>query len=218
MPTYSVSKTFEADFKISEKAAAVMRMFGVSKQRLRKMAVTHSCTVRIEAGQVVYITGPSGSGKSVLLRELQKCIGPAERTNLDEIELSSDKPLIDCFEADLVTSLRLLSTAGLNDVFCILNRPSFLSEGQKWRFRLAMALARDKKFIFADEFCCGLDRITAAVISHKIRRFADRYGVTFILASSHDDVLADLQPDILIVKELSGPTEVIYRDIRRGFG
>jgi ABC-type ATPase with predicted acetyltransferase domain len=74
-----------------------------------------------------------------------------------------------------------------------------------------MALAAKKKFIFADEFCSELDRITAAVISYKIQKFAKQSGTIFILASSHEDILLDLAPDVLVVNVLSGPTEVIYK-------
>lgn len=215
MARFSVSKGFGWQGQISERAAAVMRMFGVSAETLRRRSVTHKCVVDINEGDIVYITGPSGSGKSVLLRELQKCVPAGERINLDEIELAADGCVVDCLKGELVTSLRVLSTAGLSDVFCLLNRPQYLSEGQKWRFRLAMALAADRKFMFADEFCCGLDRVTASVISYKVHKFAKRNGVTFVLASSHEDTLMDLQPDVLIVKELSGAADVIYKDMRR---
>jgi hypothetical protein len=36
--------------------------------------------------------------------------------------------------------------------------------------------------------------------------------VTFILASSHDDLSADLQPDVLVVRQLAGETEVVYKN------
>jgi ABC-type ATPase with predicted acetyltransferase domain len=74
-----------------------------------------------------------------------------------------------------------------------------------------MALAAGKRFIFADEFCSNLDRISAAVISFNIHKFAKKAGAVFILASAHDDVLVDLEPDVLIVKELSGAAEVVYK-------
>jgi hypothetical protein len=35
--------------------------------------------------------------------------------------------------------------------------------------------------------------------------------VTFVLASSHEDTLVDLAPDVLVVKELSGRAQVIYK-------
>ena len=211
MPTYGVSKSFNWQGKITEKVALVCRMFGLTVDGLTKRRLNHSCQLEINDGNIVFITGPSGAGKSVLLGELEKSIPAWDRMNLTRIKLPSDKTLIDCIDGDLLRRLRMLSIAGLNDCFCILNQPCNLSEGQKYRFRLAMALAARKKFIFADEFCSELDRITAAVISYNVHKFAKRTGTIFILASSHDDILLDLSPDVLVVKELSGPTQVIYK-------
>jgi ABC-type ATPase with predicted acetyltransferase domain len=214
MPTYTLSKTFHWQGEITEKAVQVCRMFGLTADRLTERHVSHKCTLQIKDGDIVYITGPSGAGKSVLLKELEKSVPRADRVNLAQIRLARDRTLIDCIDGDFLTSLRVLSTAGLNDVFCVLSQPTNLSDGQKYRFRLAMALATGKRFIFADEFCSSLDRITAAVISHNVHKFAKRTGVTLILASGHDDILLDLAPDVLIVKELCGPTQVIYKTDR----
>lgn len=210
MERYSISRSFDWQGRITDKVAKVMRMFGLTTDKLSKGGITHDCQLKINGGDIVYITGPSGSGKSVLLGELERCIPASDRVNISEIELPDDKAVIDCIDGDFVAVLKLLSIAGLNDVFCMLNQPANLSDGQKYRFRLAVALAAKKRFIFADEFCSNLDRISAAVISYNIRKFAKRAGVTFVLASSHEDMLLDLAPDVLVVKELSGPTEVIY--------
>ncbi len=214
MPTYNVSKSFEWKGTITDKVVSVCRMFGLTADRLTERRFNHNCQLEINDGNIVLITGPSGAGKSVLLRELEKSVPASDRVNLARIKLPSDKTLIDCIDGDFLRSLRMLSIAGLNDCFCILNQPRNLSEGQKYRFRLAMALAAKKKFIFADEFCSELDRITAAVISYNVHKFAKRTGTIFILASSHDDILLDLSPDVLVVKELSGPTQVIYKQVR----
>jgi ABC-type ATPase with predicted acetyltransferase domain len=211
MAVYSVSKKFGWTGRVTEKVAEMMRMFGLTVDRLNERQINHRCEVEIGSGDVVFIAGPSGSGKSILLRELEKQVPASERVNMDEIELPGDRTVIDCIETELLMSLRVLGAAGLSDVFCILNQPVHLSDGQKWRFRLAMALAAGSKFVFADEFCSGLDRITAAVIAHNIYKFAKRNNVTFVLAASVDDMLADLVPDVLIVRELSGPTKVIYK-------
>jgi ABC-type ATPase with predicted acetyltransferase domain len=211
MPTYSISKSFRWRGKFTDKVVQVCRMFGLTVDRLKQRCVINNCRLEINDGDIVYITGPSGAGKSVLLKELEKAVPASDRVNLARIKLPRDKTLIDCVDADMLTSLRMLSEAGLNDVFCILNQPANLSDGQKYRFRLAMAMAAEKKFIFADEFCCGLDDITAAVISYNIHKFAKRTGTTFILASSHRDNLLDLTPDVLIIKELSEKAQVIYK-------
>lgn len=215
MAKYTVSKTLHWQGQISDKAAQVCRMFGLTADRLAERSVSHNCQVEINDGDIVYITGPSGAGKSVLLNELAKSVPTQDMVRLDQIELPAERTLIDYVAGDLVTSLRILSTAGLSDVFCILSQPGQLSDGQKYRFRLAMALAAEKKFVFADEFCSNLDRITAAVISYNVHKFAKRNRVAFILASSHKDILLDLSPDVLIVKELCGPTQILYKDTRR---
>jgi ABC-type ATPase with predicted acetyltransferase domain len=225
MRRFSVLRQFEFDPLKSDRVTMVLRMFGVGIDRLRDKRTTHACTIEVNDGDIVYITGPSGAGKSVLLRELQKDIPADERISIDEITLPEDRAVIDCIgsvqtgrtgQTSLTTieELQLLSYAGLSEVFCVLTAPANLSEGQKYRFRLACALASGKKFIFADEFCSNLDRITAACIAYNVRRFAKRNKATFFLASSHEDILADLQPDVLVVKHLTGPAEVSY-SVRR---
>jgi ABC-type ATPase with predicted acetyltransferase domain len=211
MPTYSVSKSFSWQGKVTDKVASVCRMFGLTLDRLTEKKFSYSCKLRINDGDIVYLSGPSGAGKSVLLKELENSVKESDSINLDQIKLPNDKTLIDCIDAGLLESLKVLSLAGLNDCFCILNQPGNLSDGQKYRFRLAMALAAKKKFIFADEFCTELDRITAAVISHNVYKFAKRTGTTFILASCNDDVLPDLLPDVIVTTHLSGPVEVTYK-------
>jgi ABC-type ATPase with predicted acetyltransferase domain len=160
----------------------------------------------------VYLTGPSGAGKSVLLRELQRCVPVGDAVDLADVELPDDRTVIDCFGDDLIASLQTLSAVGLADVFSILNRPSHLSDGQKHRFRLARALVSGRPFVFADEFCSELDRITAATVAFNVHRFARRAKLTLILASGRDDILMDLAPDVLIRKDFTGQAEVIYKE------
>jgi ABC-type ATPase with predicted acetyltransferase domain len=228
MLKFNIARQFEDDLNITQRVSQVCRMFGVDKQRLRNNRKIHSCSIEVADGDIVYITGPSGAGKSVLLREIQNQISPNERIALDETELPADKAVIDCIGVQrladsvknlnaerctlsLIEAMRLLSYAGLSEVYHFLTPPANLSEGQKYRFRLACCLASGKKIIFADEFANNLDRITAGVIAYNIRRFAQRSGVTFFLASSREDILADLQPDVLVVKNFTGPAEVTYK-------
>jgi ABC-type ATPase with predicted acetyltransferase domain len=79
--------------------------------------------------------------------------------------------------------------------------------------RAGFGWPRGKKVIFADEFCSNLDRISACVICYNVHKFAKRHGVTFILASSHDDVVLNLSPDVLVVKELCGEARVMYKKL-----
>jgi len=229
MTRISVEKKFEVNPQKSDRVTTVMRMFGVGIDRLKDQQTTHACTIEVKDGDIVYITGPSGAGKSVLLREMEKAVADDDKIIIEQIALPADKSAIDCVyswhglparentakmavpQGGTIEAMSLLSYAGLSDVFCMLNAPANLSEGQKYRFRLACALASGKKFIFADEFCSNLDRITAGVIAYNVRRFAKHNGVTFFLASAHEDILADLQPDVLVVKNFAGEAEVIYK-------
>jgi len=214
MGTYRVTRQFPWEGPVSDKAVRVCRMFGLTLDRLTDRAPVHQCRVEIRPGDITFITGPSGAGKSVLLRELQQCVPAAEAVNLADIDLPEGQTLVDCFDEDIVATLRTLSAVGLSDVFSLLNRPHRLSDGQQHRFRLARALTAGKPFVFADEFCSTLDRITAAAVAYNVHRLAKRTGTTLILASTRDDLLPDLAPDVVIVKDFSGPAQVICRTRR----
>ncbi|MCU0918489.1 MAG: ABC transporter [Planctomycetes bacterium] len=210
MATYIIEKQFPGQGPLQETAVRVCRMFGLTIDRLTEGVPVHTCRVEIRPGDIVFITGPSGSGKSVLLRELQRCVPPADAIDAASIPLPEDQAVVDCFAGDLVTSLRLLNGVGLGDVFTMLNRPDRLSAGQKHRFRLARALAAGKSFVFADEFCSELDRVTAATVAFNAQRRARQTQTTLLAASCRDDILPDLAPDVVIAKDSTGPAQVIY--------
>lgn len=214
MPTYTIAKRFPWQGPLGERAVRVCRMFGLTVDRLTDRAPVHKCRLEVRPGDIVYITGPSGSGKSVLLRELEQCVPASQAVNLARIELPADRTVIDCFDGDLISSLQMLSVVGLSDVFALLNRPCHLSDGQKYRFRLAQALAAGRPFVFADEFGSELDSITAATVAFNLHKFAKRTQTTLILASSREDFLMDLAPDVLVVKDFTEPAQVIYRNRR----
>jgi len=131
--------------------------------------------------------------------------------SLQSADVAGDRTVVDCLEKPLAEAMKILSIVGLSDVFAMVNVPARLSEGQGYRFRLAMAMASGKGIIFGDEFCSNLDRVTAAVIAFGVRKFARKYGVTFVLASSHDDLVGDLEPDVLVVRRLDGSSEVVVK-------
>ena len=214
MARYVLEQKFCSRAEGSANVVQVANMFGLGVRDDRPVTVVEETEVCIEPGQVVYITGGSGAGKSVLLRLLAERVPGLCR--LDEQQCPEGKVVVDCFEGELDETLYWLSMAGLSDAFAIMRRPEELSDGQRYRLRLALALAQEPETICVDEFCNTLDRITAAVVAHNVRKFADRFGTTFIVATSHDDLLEDLGPDVVLIKHLGGHCDVYYPGRRKG--
>ena len=210
MAIYQLSRKFSSAVEPTKRVVDVAGMFGLGLDDSRDVTVLDDLEVRIGPGQVVYITGQSGSGKSVLLKELKKRIddtasrssspGSTSWLDLDDLEIETGKPLVDCFAGELSEALYYLSLAGLNDAFVFLRKAGELSEGQMYRFRLAQAMAEKSECIFIDEFCAKLDRITARIIAANVRKFAEKFKTTFIVATAHDDLYEDLRPDVYIEK------------------
>jgi len=155
--------------------------------------------------------------------------------DLARVSAPAGETVIDGMGTGFERSLRLLSTAGLADAFLLLRRPGELSDGQRWRLRLAHALAAlvpeeverpggggggagALRVLVADEMASTLDRLCARAVAYRLRRTATRHGVTVLAASAHEDVVEDLAPDVLVVKEAGSEVEVFYADGSRGEG
>lgn len=110
-----------------------------------------------------------------------------------------------------------LSLAGLNDAAVMLRQPKQLSEGQRHRLRLAQAMAvaerseADWTVLLIDEFGSTLDRITAAALARSVRRWISRSHVCLVAATTHDDLLEPLAPDVLIEVAPGGVCQVHHR-------
>jgi hypothetical protein len=127
---------------------------------------------------------------------------------------------VDCFDGPpLEDVMHTLSLAGLNDAFVMLRRPGELSDGQRYRLRLAQTIAHVETkasdaplpVVLADEFGATLDRVTAAVIAHNLRKWVTRARCCFIAATTHDDLLEPLRPDVLVYKALGGGVTVMQK-------
>ena len=147
---------------------------------------------------IVFIGGPSGCGKSSILRFLMRNLEGVVDLNATRLP---DKPLIDTLDIGFGEALALFGMVGLGEAFVLLRRYGELSDGQRYRARLAAALARQPAVLVADEFCSTLDRLTARVVAFNLRRLVWRRKFLAICAAAQNDFLHDLQPDLTILFE-----------------
>lgn len=164
-------------------------------------------------GTITLLTGPSGAGKSTLLRRL------ARDTPLRVFPLGSarlpDKPAVSLFSGTSPSSaMRALAAAGLADARCFLKAPTQLSDGQRWRLRLALAhhaATRDRRpaLLVADEFASILDRPAAATLARLFRRTITRSPLlAAAVATAHTDIIAPLAPDHTVTLSAGAPPAV----------
>ncbi|WP_199153556.1 AAA family ATPase [Chromobacterium sp. ASV23] len=186
----------------SERVVEIAEAFGIGLDE-KEFVVYDGLDLPVKKGDVIYITGQSGGGKSVLLRNLAKQFSamPGERVvNLDQIELDDSAALIDLIGSDTTDALRLLNAVGITDAFVYLRKPSELSDGQRYRFRMAKAIETGATVWCCDEFLAILDRTSAKIIAYSLQKVARRHGATLIVATTHTDLTRDLGPDLVVNK------------------
>ncbi|BAJ50261.1 ABC transporter ATP-binding protein [Candidatus Caldarchaeum subterraneum] len=206
-----LSYVFTGVSKRTMRVGKVAELMGLGLEDVELPAFKDS-EINFEAGDVVYVTGESGGGKSLLLRHLAKQM----RNNPEfapvacswRLNIPRDKPLIDCVGRDVKEAVEVLSAAGLSDVFTWFRRFDELSDGQKMRFIFAKALDTGARTIIIDEFCSVLDRETAKATAYTMQKLARRRGITLIVATAIDDLVEDLNPNLLIIKHLGPHLEV----------
>ena len=197
----TLNKSFSSRVERSDRVIQVAEAFGLGLEE-REFTVLDNVELDVNEGDVVYITGQSGAGKSVLLRETARHLDEAGKViqSIDEVELA-DAPLIDQLAPDSMSeALRLLSIAGLSDAYLYIRKPSELSDGQRYRFRLAKLIEQGADVWVADEFGAVLDRTTAKIVAWNMAKVARKLGKTLIVATTHNDLVEELAPSLLITK------------------
>ena len=206
---YIVDKRFHTEVERTPRVMEIAEAFGLGLDD-KEFVVFDNQEIEIDQGDVVYVTGQSGSGKSTVLRELKSQIiaSGTPVMDIDEVELL-DTPLINQIGATTTEALNFLSIAGLNDAYLFVRKPSELSDGQRYRFRLAKIIESGCKVWVADEFLAVLDRATARVIAYNIQKVARSVGATLMVATTHTDMVDDLAPTLYIEKRYREKIKIV---------
>lgn len=207
-----IDKRFMTKVKRSPRILEVAEAFGIGLDD-KEFVVFDNLELEVKQGDIVYITGQSGAGKSVLLRELESQMRERKKSvvNLDHVTLE-DAPIIDQIGKDTNDAIKILSSAGINDAYLYLRKPSELSDGQRYRFRLAKAIETGAEVWVADEFLAVLDRVSAMVIAFSIQKTARASNATLIVATTHTDMVSDLAPNLYINKRFREKIVIMQGD------
>lgn len=204
--TFNIS--YETHTKPTPRSLVVAEAFGLGIDDAQRFKVLDA-ELKIGPQDIVYITGDSGSGKSVLLRAIKADLCD-EAIDLSDVAVDAEKPLIETVGATVEEGLELLSKVGLNDAFLFLRTYSQLSDGQRYRYRIAKLIESGKQWWLMDEFAACLDRDTAKIIAYNLQKLARQQGKAVIAATTHSDLQEDLKPSVLVHKRFGEEIKIDY--------
>lgn len=209
MTAYILNKRFHTEVERTDRVLEIAEAFGLGLDD-KEFVVFDNQELEVRRGDVVYITGESGSGKSIALRELTSKMKDEgmKVVDLDSIALES-RPLVDQIGKNLNEALGFMSIAGLNDAYLFIRKPEELSDGQRYRFKLAKIIESGANVWVADEFLAILDRTTAKVIAYALQKTARKFGATLMVATTHTDMVQDLAPTVYIEKRYREKVEIV---------
>jgi len=206
---FTIDIRYQVKTEITPRTIGVAEAFGLGVDEYKEHVIYDNVTIKMGTIDILLITGESGSGKSCLLRALEKDLGE-EAINIDNIQVNPDKPLIETVGQSLKESLELLSRVGLNDAFLFVRRYSQLSDGQKYRYRIAKLIESGKQYWIMDELCATLDRDMAKIVAFNLQKQARRTHKAVIAATTHMDLFEDLAPSVHIHKGWGKRLEIKY--------
>lgn len=208
MTRYVISRAFSSSVERTPRVLEVAEAFGLGLTD-KQFVIYDNLAIDIEGGAVVYITGQSGSGKSLLLKDLSAQMGGAGLivADLNQVVLD-ERPVIEQVGRTTQDATRLLALAGISDAWIYIRKPSELSDGQRYRLKLAKVIESGAQVWIADEFGAVLDRTTAKVIAFNLQKTARAAGATLMVATTHTDLKAELGPSLTITKRFRERVEV----------
>lgn len=212
MTKYMINRSFTSRVERSPRVLEIAEGFGLGLSD-KQFVVYENLELEVNQGDIVYITGQSGSGKSLLLTELARQMTEQglRVSDLNQVVLQ-ERPVIELIGKTIGEGADLLSKAGIADAWIYIRKPSELSDGQRYRLRLALMMEADADVWVADEFGAVLDRVTAKVVSFNISKIARRLGKILIVATTHTDLKAELGPTLTVTKRFREKVDIDKTD------
>lgn len=211
--TLKCNVEFSTKAEVTERTVAVCEAFGLGVDEAKHFIVFDDFSLDFCKGDLIFVTGDSGGGKSLLLRAFKRFFGD-EAIELSDLEIDPDETLVEGVGRDVKEAIEILSLCGLNDAFLFLRKYKELSDGQKYRYRLAKLLdCKEKSVWIVDEFCATLDRVMARIVAYLFQKVARRLGKTVVVGTTHRDVVEDFQPDILVEKGFERDVKVVRNEL-----
>jgi len=193
--------------------------------------VLEGASIIVEEGQFVSLVGPSGSGKSSLLRAViglqeplagmvEREVAPSEiailfqddallpwKTARDNVALGLTLKGVHRRQAlgQADVWLERLGLGGFGDRF-----PRHLSGGQSKRVALAQVLAREPKLLLMDEPFASLDAIVRARIIQDVASLVEREHISVLLVTHDLEEAISLSDHIYLLSR--GPRAHVTRD------
>ncbi len=176
--------------------------FGIPP-REEPFVIGENLSIELRPGTIVMLTGPSGSGKTSLLQAAAEQAGQVIWVGRGRFPIG--RAIVDSVapRKTLATALDILTACGLGEPRLWVREFRDLSDGEQFRASLARAVGRSLDGrqpvpIFCDEFSAILHRRMAKAVAYNIRKLVSRYHLMLVVAGTHDDVIADLQPDQVV--------------------
>lgn len=206
---FIINIAYETATELTPRTINIAEAFGLGIDQQQKFVIYDNAELKISPTDIIYITGDSGSGKSILLKAIKQDLGE-EAIDMADIQPNPNKPLIDTVGKNLNHALELLSKAGLNDAFLFVRRFCELSDGQKYRYKIAKLMESGRQWWIADEFCSMLDRDTAKIVAFNLQKIARQMGKAVVVATTHTDLFEDLNPSVHIHKRFGKEISIGY--------
>ena len=198
----------------SSRSRRLQEAFGFVSEVI-EMPIIEELDLNLHQGEIILVTGPSGSGKSVLLKAIQLLVGfDCPETSFSSIRVSGriegnvpevgcpkmcdpDVAPIDALDwLSMETALQMMAVAGLAEPQVLVRPAKTLSLGQRYRLSLALGLSNNIDVLLVDEFCEPLDQFSTAAVARHLRRETDSRGIGAVVATSRADLVASsLRPD-----------------------